>query len=307
MSEQISEELLNIMNEISNNEAIIFKINASIIIRNSQNMINEKVAYLYNMLKLEAKNCKQRQDNYFDDVELIITHYKQKLNMVYDEFYCQYVNIQNEIQEAKTNRRIAMINYQKLINNKERILRSKEYKEFINQKQDLLYKLKLANTQDEYNKIYRKISQLKSPLKDDKELKEVIKKKNEIYKQIIEKCNIKFDDAKEKFKKMIEDEFVISSKSLQMVCEQNIFQRLFSRFSNIFSGGKKYVEILNQYHKTINNIDSHELLEQMRNDIIEFIADILEMRGFDEEGLENVRIGGKYGNKTSYKKLFRAF
>ena len=307
MSEQISKELLDVMNEISNNEAIIFKINASIFVRNSQKMINEKVAYLYNMLNLEAKNCKQRQDNYYDEVELIITHYKQKLNLVYDEFYCQYVNIQNEIQEAKINRRIAIINYQKLVNTKERVLQSLEYQEFINKKQDLLYKLKLANTQNEYNEIYKKISQLKSPLKDDKELKEVIIKKNEIYKEIIQKCNKKFDEAKEKFEKMINDEFVISSKSLQIICEQNIFQRLLTRFSNIFSGGKKYVEILKQYNKNVDNIDSHELLEKMRNDIVEFVADILEMRDFDEDGLENVRIGGKDDNKTSYKKLFRFY
>ena len=307
MSEQISKELLDVMNEISNNETIIFRINASIFVRNSQKMINEKVAYLYNMLKLEAKNCKQRQDNYYDDIELIITHYKQKLNLVYDEFYCQYVNIQNEIQEAKTNRRIAIINYQKLVNNKERVLQSLEYKEFVNKKQNLLYKLKLANTQNEYNEIYKKISQLKSPLKDDKELKEVIIKKNEIYKDIIQKCNEKFDETKEKFEKMINEEFVISSKSLQMMCEQNFFQRLLTRFSNIFSGGKKYVDILKQYNKDIDNIDSHELLEKMRNDIVEFVADILEMKGFEDDGLENARIGGKDGNKTSYKKLFGFF
>ena len=120
MSEQVSEELLKAMNEISDNETKIAKIDASLFIRNSRQMINEKVEYLYNILKVEAKYCGQKQDNYFDDVELIITHFKQKLHMVYDEFYCQYVNIQNESQEAKINRREAIIDFQNLINNSEK-------------------------------------------------------------------------------------------------------------------------------------------------------------------------------------------
>ena len=293
MSEQINTELLDVMNEIANNEAIIFKIDASIFIRNIQIIINEKVACLYNMLKVEAKNCRQNQDNYYDDIELIITHYKQKLNMVYDEFYSQYVNIQSEIQEAKNNRRIAIINYQKLINNKEEILKSSEYQDFLSQKQKLLYKLNLANTQIEYNMIYQEISKLDSPLKNDKELKDVIKNKNEIYKKIIDKCNKKFEEISKNFENMINKEFVITSNSLQMICEQSLFKRLTDRLFNIFTGGKKYVGILKEYNNLINNIDSRELLNQMRNDIIEFIADILEMRGFNESELEVARIGGK--------------
>lgn len=256
MSEQISTELLKVMNEIADNEATSTKIDASIFIRESENLINEKIAYLYNMLKVEAKNCNQKQDYYFDDVNLIITHYKQKLNMVYDEFYCQYVNIQNELQEAKTNKRIAMINYQNLVNKSES-------------------------------------SEL---IPNEIEQKEEIKKKNEIYQKIINMCNEKFADSKLSFEKIINEEFIVSSKSLQIVSEQNIFQKLFNKFSNIFTGSKKYTEILEQYHKTINKIDSHDIVEQMRNDTVEFVADILEIKGIEESGLEeNARIGGKNG------------
>lgn len=256
MSEQISKELLKVMNEITDNENAYSKIDASIFIRNSEKIINEKIAYLYNIINIEAKNCFQSQSSNFDEVNLIITHYKQKLNMVYDEFYCQYVNIQNELQEATANRKIAMINYQKIVN-------------------------KYENN---------------SPTKDDLEIKEEIKNKNEIYKKIINKCNLKFDELKNKFEKTINDEFFITSKSLQLVSEQNIFQRIFGKLENIFSGGKKYKEILKQYNKSINEIDSYEIAQQMKNDTIEFVADILEMRGINENGLEeNVRIGGKNG------------
>ena len=195
MSEQISQELLKIMNEIANNEATIAKIDASIFVRESERKINEKVAYLYNMINVEARNFNQRQDDYFEDINLIISHYKQKLNLVYDEYYCHYVNIQNELQEASANKRIAMVNYQKLIN---------EIESGENNKGAL-------------------------------DSKEEIKEKNSIYNNIINMCQSKFIESREKFEKMIEEDFLISSNSLQIISEQNIFQRIFRKnFTKLF-------------------------------------------------------------------------
>lgn len=256
MSEQVSTELLKVMNEIADNETVIAKIDASIFLRESEQRINEKVAYLYNMMKIEAKNCNQKQDLYFDDVNLIITHYKQKLNMVYDEFYCQYVNIQNELQEANNNRRIAMINYQKLVN--------------------------MSENSASQNSVFQQ--------------KENIRKKNQDNKKIIEMCNTEFVVSRENFEKMMEEEFIVTSKSLQLFSEQNIFQKAFRKFSNIFNGSKRYTDILKEYHKTIHNIDSQKSVEQMRNQTIEFVADVIEIRGIEENGLEeNARIGGRNG------------
>lgn len=257
MSENVSQELLKAMNEIADNETKIYKIEASIFIRNSQKIVNEKVAYLYNLMKIEAKNCFQRNDDYFDDLELLISHFKQKLNMVYDEYYCQYVNIQNELQEAKNNKRIIMINFQKLINSNQNY------------------------NQAEFNK-----------------KKEELIRKNELYKKIIEKCNLQFEESRKKFEEMTNSEFLLLSKSLQVITEKNFFQRLFSMFSNIFTGKKKYTEIIKEYNKIVNNIDSHELVERMREDTVNFVTGILAMRGIKEEKLEeSARIGGKNGCK----------
>ena len=255
MSEGVSQELLKAMNEIADNETKIYKIEASIFIRTSQDIVNEKVAYLYNLLKIEAKNCFQRHDDYFDDLELIISHFKQKLNMVYDEFYCQYVNIQNELQEAKNNKRIVMINFQKLINFSQNF----NQEEFIKKKERLI-------------------------------------KKNELYKKIIEKCNLQFEESRKIFEKMVNKEFLLSSKALQVISEQNFIQRFFSRIAHIFNGKKKYSEIVKEYNRIVNNIDSHELVETMRNNTVNFVTEILAMRGIKEEKFEEgVRIGEKDG------------
>lgn len=256
MSEQISQELLKIMNEMANNEATIAKIDASIFVRDSERKINEKVAYLYNMINIEAKNFNQRQDDYYEDINLIISHYKQKLNLVYDEFYCHYVNIQNEFQEASANKRIAMINYQKLVN-------------------------EIENGENNRSNL---------------DLKESIKEKNDIYNKIIDMCQSKFLETQEKFEKMIDKYFEISSQSLQLISEQSVFQRIWNKLLNIFDGAKKYTAVLKDYHKSIDSIDAYQIVEQMRNDIVEFVANILELRGIDENELdENVRLGGRNG------------
>ena len=94
----------------------------------------------------------------------------------------------------------------------------------------------------------------------------------------------------------MEEEFIVTSKSLQLFSEQNIFQKAFRKFSNIFNGSKRYTDILKEYHKTIHNIDSQKSVEQMRNQTIEFVADVIEIRGIEENGLEeNARIGGRNG------------
>lgn len=248
MSEQISKELLKIMNEITENDSTIAKIEASIFIRNSKKIIDEKVAYLYNMIKIEAKNCHQRQDVFFEESKLIISHYKQKLNMVYDEFYCKYVNIQNELQESRINKLISMINYQKIVNDQE-------------------------NGHNSNN---------------EEKLKEEIKEKSNVYKEIINMCNIKSDEAKEQFEKMINESFSISSKTLQITAEQSPIKRIINWFSNIFNGEQKYKEILDDYNKSINKIDSYEIVKQMRNDTVEFVAKIIEKRGIDKAEIENM-------------------
>ena len=264
MSEQISEELLKAMNDMTDNETMASKIDASVFVRESEEKVNEKVAYLYNMLKIEAKNCSQKEDRYFEDVNMIITHYKQKLHMVYDEYYCQYANIQSELQEANANRKIAMINYQKIVN---KIEEGAPQASFIEQKND-------------------------------------IKRKNALYKNIINMCNDEFASSKDKFEAMINNDFKIMSKSLQLVSEQNIFQRAFSKFANIFNGSQKYQNILKDYHKMVNDIDSYEIVGNMRDDTVEFVADILEKRGIEGNELEEeARIGGRKCLKLPNSKL----
>jgi len=250
MNEQLNKELLKIINDIGEIESTISKIDGAIFIKNSEKLMNEKITYLCNLLQVEAGSFGQNKDNYFDNVERIIAHYKQKLNMVYDEFYCQYVNIQNEIQEARISQRVVMINYQKLINQKQLMSNSPEFANYIQKKKDLTTRLNLSNTKIEYDEIYNRIKSLKSPIEKIEQKKIKLKEQNELYKNIIEKCNQKFDRCRAKFEQEINNEFLIAS-ALEIANEKNIFKKIIYKISNIFTGGKKYLELLENYSKKI--------------------------------------------------------
>jgi hypothetical protein len=249
MSEQISKDLLMIMNDITNIEATILKIDAAIFVRSSEKIINEKVAYLYNIIQAEASTYGQNQDEFHDKLEEIISLYREKLSLVYDEFYLQYANIQNELQEARLKQNNGMINYQKLINDREKGLST------------------------EANKINIM-----------HENKEKLKENNEIYNKIVRKCLEKFNICKAKFEKIINNEFLIIS-TLQVSNDINIFQKIKYKLFNIFNGKKRYTDVLDEYIKKVENINVQEIVEQMREETIDFVTELLELGDFENSSL----------------------
>lgn len=287
MSDIISKSLLKIVNEIGDMESTISKIDAAIFVRNNDKVINEKVAYLYNLLISECNVYFQKSDEYYDKINLIISNYKTKLNTLYDEFYCQYVNIQNEIQEARINKKIALINYQKLINDKEKVVSSEEYQNFIDKKKELIYKLQISNDQKEYNEVYNTINSLKSPVKNDEDLKKALIEKSKLYDEIIEKCKEQFNKCKENFESKIDKLFLIDA-NLEVINENNIFQKLRNKIVYLFLGKKKFEEVLDNYNQKIQLINERNVIDEIRNETIDFVTDILELRNLNEDELKQI-------------------
>ncbi len=92
-----------------------------------------------------------------------------------------------------------------------------------------------------------------------------------------------------KFEQRINDEFLITTTALQVRTEVNVFQKFLNIISNIFNGKKRYSEVLSGFIKKVDKIDSQELVSQMREDTIDFVAELLELRGYSSESFdENV-------------------
>ena len=234
MSEKVSKTLIEMLNEITNIETEISKIEASIFIKKCNELIQEKIAYLYNLLQAEAKNYNRKSDNKFKYIEKVISTYREKLNIVYDESYLQYVNIQNELGEARLSQKAAIINYQKIVNDSE--INSRKY--------------------------------------DD--LKSKIKNKNDIYEKIIEKCQNQYSLCVLNFENQINSSFYINSNL--PIANNNVFCKIKNTIVNLFVGNKKYVKSLEEYERSINNIDTNKIVSNIRKQTIKFVTDILEMK-----------------------------
>jgi chaperonin cofactor prefoldin len=247
VAEQISRELLKAIENINELEDKIYKIDGAIFVKKSQKIINEKIAYIYNLLQIEAKSYGQKQDSYYNEVEKIVNNYKQKLYMIYDEYYCQYVNIQNEIQEARMNKKIAMINFQKLMNSKE----------------------------NAFNEQLKKVETLDSKKQAQIDM-------NEICNIIIIKCENKFKDCISSFENKINSEFLIEA-SLSVINDNNIFTKIKGKILNIIYGKKNYMKVLENYNLKVNSIDVKKEVSQIRENIVDFVTEILELKS--ENGL----------------------
>lgn len=235
MSQKVSQALIKALNEETSIETTISKVQAAIFVKKSEKMIQEKITYLYNLLNLESSQYKQNSESQRELVESIIKIYKDKLYIVYDELYLQYVNIENEIEDARLNQKVALLNFQKIIND------------------------------SEINK------------KDYKSLKEKLKNKNELYDEIIRKCEKQFATCMTNFEDQINNTFFIEN-NLIVVDENSIFSKIKHMISNLFNGKKLYKEALDNYKKEVDNINTEKIINDFRNQTIEFVTDILEIK-----------------------------
>ena len=55
MSEKVSQALIEMLNEMINIETTLSKVEASIFVKKSSELMQDKIAYLYNLLQTEAR------------------------------------------------------------------------------------------------------------------------------------------------------------------------------------------------------------------------------------------------------------
>lgn len=240
MSQKVSQALIKMLNELTNIETTLSKVKATIFVKKCENLMQEKISYLYNLLHQEAKQYNQGSESQNALIESIIKIYTDKLNIVYDELYLQYVNIQNEIGDARLNQKVAMINFQKIVNDSE-----------------------ISN-------------------KDYNSLKEKLINKNDGYEKIIKKCEEQFNICMGNFESQIDNTFFIET-SLKVSNETGIFSKIKNALVNMFNGKKLYKGALENYKEKIEKIDTGKIISDFRNQTIEFVTDILEIKDIYEE------------------------
>ena len=118
--------------------------------------------------------------------------------------------------------------------------------------------------------------------KDYTRVKEKLKNKNELYDKIIKKCEEQFSICMTNFEDQINNAFFIEN-SLITVDENNIFSKIKHAIINLFKGKGLYKEALDNYKIKIDKIDTEKIVNDFRNQTIEFVTDILEIKDINLE------------------------
>ena len=277
MGEQVSKALISLLEEMGQVESMEMKVQGVLFTRRCTSVIKEKVSFLENLLQKEANNYNQKIDKFYVTKNYIVSSYKEKLEKLYKEYYVQYVNIQDELQDARFKQRIIMIKYQELINKKEEDIKNPQYVSYMNTKKSLLQQLNSANSSAEYNEIYKKITELKSPISNNEEKKQELKNENEKYQRVMNLCNQKFATCRANFENQVNNEFLIVTSMIPFE-NKGIINKIKKLFSNIFFGAQKYNEVLENYKNMIEKIDCENIVSQMREDTIDFVEQALTIK-----------------------------
>ena len=274
MGEQVSKALIKLMEELCQIETQEMKVQGVLFTRRCTSVIKEKVSYLEELLKKEADTYNQKIDNFYTTKNYIVTSYKEKLNRLYKEYYLQYVNIQDELLEARFKQRALMIKYQNTINKREAEMQTPLYLNYMNNKKILMQKLNSTSNSSEYNEIYQKINNLKSPISNIENKKEELKKENEKYQKIINLCNQKFLTCKANFEHQVNNEFLIAT-SLIPTENMSFINKVKEILINIFKGTSRFTEALENYKEMIEKINCDKIVEEMREETINFVEQAL--------------------------------
>lgn len=277
MGEQVSKALIRLMEEMCQIETMEMKVQGVLFTRKCTGIIKEKVSYLESLLQKEASSYNQKADNFYVTKNYIVNSYKEKLEKLYKEYYLQYVNIQDELQDARFKQRAIMIKYQELINKKEEELKNPIYINYINTKKVLLQKLNATKNSEEYNEIYMQISALKSPVSNNESKKEELKNENDKYQKVINLCNQKFLRCRADFETQVNKEFLIAT-SLITTDNNGFFSKIKNIFMNIFFGAQRYTEVLENYKDMIEKIDCEKIVKNLREETIDFVEQVLTIK-----------------------------
>lgn len=130
----------------------------------------------------------------------------------------------------------------------------------------------------------RVINESEKTSKTYRELKDKIKKQNDAYEEIINKCEKQFENIVDKFQEKINENFFIES-NLKIKDENNVFSKIKNAILNFFNGSTRYKESLERYEAKVDNIDIDKIIKELREETIDFVTDILEIK---DENLERV-------------------
>ena len=237
--ENINEKLMKNLTDLTELENNNLKIKSAIFLRTINDKINNAIKEIESRIDEEIKFYGQKIENYSEYKESLLKNYLNEFEKILDEYELQFINICEQLIENYANQKIAIANCKKIKNLKDEYIESDKYKEY--KKIKAKYKEDMDNslTKVEFEKNMNLLTQLINPIDEfDIKMKAFVEKVND-FEMVIQACNQKLEDCKQKA--IAEINKIVSNKSTQLVIykNNNIISKIINKITNIFSGKQK--------------------------------------------------------------------
>ena len=280
--EIIGVKLLESIKELSDLELIDEQLCLGIFLKKADNLISEKMQKIEVELDSKMDLYSSRTSENENKKREIIERYKTEFNRVLEKYEDRFINIQLELQGIQSNQKIALANWRKVLDEKDNLLASNVYQEYIERKQSLEYKMENAMKSDEYYECDRLLKELKDPIEKVESKADACIEKFNNYNELINEClieaNICEKEALESLEKVIKYNF---NDKLAKNSPFTKITRFFNKIIFKFSGPSKFKkEVISKMEFDLSNIQNEntEIVKVIEEKNCNFVATILIMR-----------------------------
>ena len=260
--------------DLSNTECDRAEVVSSIYIRKNRTLRLKNILDIDKEFKEKGKIYKQSPEKYTVSQVSIKRSYVEQINRFMKEYNLRFMNVQNEIYRAQENQKILMFKSCKYSNSKKIYMFSKEYEDFLSQKQQLIMQYK--QTQNPF--IYQKIESMEDPCSIYDRKISNCKNKIKLYENIILECDRELEKCTEDRERDFEDLF---GEEQALAVKQTGYKKFWEMLKDIFDSEKRFSTLVVKKHANkINELKisrMDEYADKIKKDTVIFSKKLEDM------------------------------
>lgn len=235
----ISEKILGTMQELSQIELNETQLLIAIIKKNITELIDKNMSLIESEFSSTCQVYSRNENELGAEKKEILDGYRAEFEKVASKFEEQYMNIALELQESQSNQKIAVTNMKRVLDSKNKYLKSSEYAEFIKKIEELEKKRDNSEVKSEYDSITEYLANVQDPVEIYNRKIDAFAEKYVGYCSIESNCIEKLTKVNEKIEKAISSVMQFDVGMLAKIEKKSIFS-IFSKLFNKISGAKKF-------------------------------------------------------------------
>jgi len=274
---QLMQEIKNLSEvEVQKLEVQFAKFNKEV-----NSYFEEKIISLEENINSQIKFYGKKLEECVEEKEKILNKYKEEFQKSYDIRKEQFFNIQTEIQELEANQKIALANFKKIVEDKDRLLESKVYSDYMHKKEEFQKIIDSTLNHEEFDRYTKLLEELVDPLDSYSKKLSALVNKYAGYDEIIAECEKKLEECTQATKGDFNKITKYRTTALAVNKKGNFITSFLKKiFSRLGGSSKIEKEVFKKMQDELIDVekDNTESVNEINNQTINLIAKIEELR-----------------------------